>query len=116
MTDYAIPGQVIDAWSSWPDGDAKAIIIKTPTMEVFRFHLDAGRRVPAHEFQGEMMILCVGGGVTVISGGSEHTLVAGQLLYLEAKERLELLAAGESSLLITVVKQPRSDVNPLIGA
>ena len=97
------PGQVIDAWSSWSDGEAIAIVLRTRRMEVMRLHLNSGARIPEYQAQGEVTILCVQGRVKVSALGQSHELNTGQLLYLLSQEAFELYGAEESSLLVTVI-------------
>jgi len=106
------PGQVIDAWPTKSDTDYKAVLLRTKHMEVMRMRLGAGARIPTHEAQGEITILCVQGRVEVAAWGCRHELNSGQLLYLLIREPFELAASEESSLLITII---REDLDELIG-
>lgn len=110
----ASPGDVIDAWSTWNDSEGVAYVLRTAHMEVMRLHLNAGARIPTHEAQGEITILCVQGRAGVTAIGRRHELNTGQLLYLLVQEPFELCGIEESSLLITVLRQPASQPD-LIG-
>lgn len=110
----ARPGDVIDAWSTWGDAEGVAYVLRTVNMEVMRLHLNAGARIPTHEAQGEVTILCVQGRAGVSALGQQHELNTGQLLYLLVQEPFELRGIDESSLLITVLRQPTTKP-PLIG-
>lgn len=99
----AMPGEVIDMFSSLADYERNSVVIHTRRMEISRLHLESGRRIPTYEAQGEAVILCVAGKVEVNAIDESHVLSAGQLLYLLLNEPFSLLAIEESSLLITVV-------------
>lgn len=109
----ATPGQVIDAWSTWTDGEVKSVILRTSLMEVMRLHIDAGKRVPTYEAQGEITVLCVQGRVTVEVGENSRELNSGQMLYLLVNEPFSLFGVEETSLLITVLRSQTA--TPLIG-
>ncbi len=109
----AQPGQIVDAWSAWKDAESKAVILRTAHMEILRLHLNSDVRIPTHEAQGEITILCLEGRVEVEALGERRELNGGQLLYLLVREPFQLHAQQESSLLITIL---RPDVEkPLIG-
>ena len=109
----AQPGQIVDVWSTWKDAEAKAVVLRTAHMEMMRLHLAAEARIPTHEAQGEITVLCLQGRVEVDAMGERRELNGGQLLYLLVREPFELHGLEESSLLITILR-PNS-VEPLIG-
>lgn len=111
----AVPGQVIDAWASWTDGEAKSTILRTPHMEVMRLHVNANSRVPTYEAAGEITILCVQGRIVVEALDLRAELNTGQLLYLLLNEPFSLIGEEESSLLITVMRTSSPSVSPTIG-
>lgn len=111
----ARPGEVIDALSSWTDGEEKSILLRTREMEVLRLHLARGARIPTHEAQGEVMILCIQGHTRVTAQGNQHELNSGQMLCLLIHEPFELFGLEESSLLITVLSARQGVASPLIG-
>jgi quercetin dioxygenase-like cupin family protein len=101
----AQPGQIVDAWSAWRDAEAKAVILRTAHMEILRLHLNSDVRIPTHEAQGEITILCLQGRVEVAALGERRELNGGQLMYLLVREPFELHAREEASLLITILRQ-----------
>ncbi|WP_407713336.1 cupin [Comamonas testosteroni] len=78
-------------------------LFKSDTLEVIRLVLTAGKRLPAHQVQGELTIQCLAGQLAVIQGASRQTLGAGQLLFLPAQTMHEIEAELDSSALITIV-------------
>jgi quercetin dioxygenase-like cupin family protein len=111
----ATPGQIIDAWSTWTDGEVKSVILRTTHMEVLRLHMNAGKRVPTYEAQGEITILCVQGRAMVEACGEVRELNSGQMLYLLINEPFSLFGVEETSLLITVLRPRPAMSAPLIG-
>jgi quercetin dioxygenase-like cupin family protein len=104
----ATPGQIVDAFSNWTDGEISTVILRTSHMEVMRLHVGAGKHVPTYEAQGEIILLCVQGRVFVETLEERRELNTGQLLYLLVNEPFALRGAEESSLLITVLRPPAS--------
>lgn len=100
---YAQPGEVMDFFSSFGDGEDNTVIVQTASMEISRLHLAAGTRIPTYEAQGEIVILCMAGAVEVHSIGTSMILATGQALFLLISEPFALQAIQESSLLLTTV-------------
>lgn len=111
----AVPGQIVDVWSAWSDGEERAVVLRTREMEVLRLHLARGSNIPTHESQGQMIILCVQGRVRVNAQGQSYELNSGQLLYLLVHEPFDLFGLEESSLLLTVLTSREVDAEELIG-
>lgn len=99
----AQPGEVLDFFSSVSDGEDNTVIVQTASLEISRLHMAAGTRIPTYEAQGEIVILCMAGSVTVNSMGHTMVLTGGQALFLLLNEPFSLEAALESSLLLTTV-------------
>jgi len=111
----ATPGQVVDVWSAWPDGETKSAILRTTHMEVMRLHVNADKRVPTYEAQGEITFFCVQGRVLVEACGNVRELNSGQMLYLLVNEPFSLLGLEETSLLITILRPQAEPSTPFIG-
>lgn len=99
----AQPGEVLDFFSSVSDGEDNTVIVQTASMEISRLHMAAGTRIPTYEAQGEIVILCMAGAVTVNSMGHANALTGGQALFLLLNEPFSLEATPESSLLLMTV-------------
>jgi quercetin dioxygenase-like cupin family protein len=90
-----------------PLGDKLAL---TPTMaffkdehlEVMRLVLAAGRHIPGHAVDGPITIQGIEGEVSVDMAGTKKNVHPGDLLYIAAGIRYELLAITNSSLLVTI--------------
>lgn len=81
----------------------KVPLLKTPEMEVAQFIIPAGGAIPTYEAQGEIILHCVGGRVVVSFDQVEHTLSAGQLLYLSVRAPFSIVALETASLISTIV-------------
>ena len=61
-------------------------LIKTDALKVFQLVVPSGRSVPTHEIQGEVIVHCLQGRVSLTALGGVHDLGAGQLLYYSTNE------------------------------
>lgn len=102
---HAQPGVPVDVlpYGTALGNQKTTALFKSGTLEVIRLVLMAGKRVPAHQVQGELTIQCLEGRLAVIRGASRQTLSAGQLLFLPAQTMHEVEAELDSSALITIV-------------
>ncbi|HEY8100706.1 MAG TPA: hypothetical protein VIF82_08115 [Burkholderiaceae bacterium] len=75
---------------------------KDPHLEVLRMILPAGRHVPGHAVDGPITVQCIEGEVSVDMAGTKKIVHPGDLLYIAAGIRYELLAIKDSSLLVTI--------------
>jgi quercetin dioxygenase-like cupin family protein len=90
-----------------PLGDKLA---QTPTtaffkdahLEVLRLVLPTGRHIPGHAVDGPITIQGIEGEVSVDMAGTKKIVRPGDLLYIAAGIRYELLAIQNSSLLVTI--------------
>lgn len=90
-----------------PLGDKLA---QTPTvaffkdehLEVMRMILPAGKHVPGHAVDGPITVQCIEGEVSIDTAGTKKIVRPGDLLYIAAGIRHELLAVKNSSLLVTI--------------
>ena len=101
---HALPGQVIDVS---PLGarlaDERSIaLFKSNDLEVMHIVLMAGKEFPLHKVAGEVTIQCVEGELLVTAQGTNCTLRAGQLLYLQRDVLHGLGALQDASALVTI--------------
>lgn len=101
---HILPGEVVDIS---PLGtrlatEKSCALFKSADLELMRLVLRAGRSLPAHKVPGEITIQCLEGAMVVAAEGHEHTLRAGQLLYLRGGSLHSVLAIEDSSALVTV--------------
>ncbi len=101
----ASPGESVDVR---PLGNALAsaptrTLIHTSAVEVVRRIVRARHEVPPHSGNGEIIVHCLEGRVTVIALGKKQVLEAGKLLYLPAGEPYALEGIEDASLLLTTL-------------
>ena len=103
-TTPALVGDVIDIR---PFGDAlprsaTAILVKTPTLEVIRLVVPAGKHIAEHRARGDITVQCLEGSVQFVLGAAPRRLDAGCLLHLPKGEPHALVGIEDASLLVTI--------------
>jgi quercetin dioxygenase-like cupin family protein len=78
-------------------------LVKSSTLEVVRLVLPAGKQIPSHQVQGEVLVQCLEGKVSFQVTGAARELSAGQLVYLAGGDPHALLAIEDASLLVTIL-------------
>jgi len=105
-------GQTIDvqSLSAGCEKNQKISLVKTHDFEIIQFIVPADKGIPPYEAQGELILTCLEGRVSVTVHGSAHHLTSGQLLHLPRNEPFSIQAAEDTSLLATIVfpKQGRN--------
>ena len=111
------PGQVIRV----PYVDAtraingKTILVKTSELEVVHLFVPAGQGVPTYEAQGQLVLQCLQGRVSLVALGMQHDLNASELLYLAIDEPFTIQGLEDASLLITIVAAKHDSAMELVG-
>lgn len=111
----ALPGEVFELFSNAEDGEDNTVIVQTPSMGVSRLHVGAGVRIPAYQAQGELVIVCMSGNITVEMSDRTATLRDGQATFLKFNELFSLDAIEESSMLLIVVATGSTEIGTLLG-
>lgn len=78
-------------------------ILKTPTLQLMRLVLRAGRGLPEHSVAGAITIHCLEGEAIVTTPSRSCALSAGQLVMLSGGEPHAVNATTDASLLVTVL-------------
>src|SRR5581483_1743512 len=91
------------------------ILVRTDQVEIVELTIPAGTGIPRYEAQGELILHCLEGDVTVRAGGERHDLLAGQLLYLLLGDPFSVYAAEDSRVLATIVAAKEGPRVELIG-
>ena len=101
---HANPGDIIDIRPLGNQvSDTKThTLIKTDTLQVIRLVLPAGKSIAEHQAPGEITVQCLEGAVDFTAVGKTQTLTPGQMLFLSPAAPHALLAAQDSSLLVTL--------------
>ena len=81
-------------------------LVKTPSLEVMRVVLRAGKNMAQHQVSGEVTIQCVEGDITLHANNASQTLCAGDLVYLSGGVPHALHAISDASILLTILLQP----------
>lgn len=101
---HANPGEIVNVR---PLGAALTTsvtrtLVKTKTTEVIRLVVPAGKQIPSHKANGEIVVQCLEGKIAFTAFGTTHELEAGQLLYLPAGEPHAVRGIEDGSLLLTI--------------
>jgi quercetin dioxygenase-like cupin family protein len=80
-----------------------ATLVKTPTLELIRLVLPAGKVIPEHRVAGEMTVQCLEGNVRFTGGGKTQTLTAGKMLWLAGNQPHALEGLSDASVLVTIL-------------
>jgi quercetin dioxygenase-like cupin family protein len=102
---HAQPGETIDIrpLGAAVGSSQTTTLVKTPTLEVIRLVLPAGKKIPEHRAAGEITVQCLEGEVDFTAGGQTVRLSAGQMLFLSGGEPHALHAVQDSSVLVTIL-------------
>ena len=105
---HALPLEVMDIR---PLGQSLAAavsssLLKTPTLQLMRVVLQAGKQLPEHHVAGEISVQCLEGDAVVATPQRSINLAAGHVVVLPAGEPHAVLAVTDTSLLVTVLLQP----------
>jgi len=78
------------------------VLMKTPTLELIRLVVPAGKLIPEHRARGEITIHCLEGRIALTVSGRTRDLDAGQLAHLPQGEPHALRGVEDASLLVTI--------------
>ena len=107
---HAQPGEVVSlaAAPGSPQASQTATLIKTASLEVIRLVLPAGKELAPHRVAGEITLQCLTGRVTLQSPNGPSELAAGTLTFLSGGEEHSVVAHEASTLLVTILLEPKS--------
>jgi quercetin dioxygenase-like cupin family protein len=113
----ASPGEVIRVLSLGSDLKPAQFValIKTDNLEILQLVVPSGQIVPTHELQGEVVVHCLQGRVSISALGAIHDLGPEQLLYYSQNEPFSILGIENASLLIMVARRRAGQDVTLIG-
>ena len=75
----------------------------------------AGRNVPTHQVQGELVVHCLEGRVSLLALGNTYELTPGQLLHLSIDEPFSIRGIDHASVLMTLIAAKTGGNVDLIG-
>ncbi len=102
---HAKSGEVVDVGPLGPAlAQAKTTtLVKTPTLEVIRLVILAGKQFPGHQVQQDVTIQCLEGRIALTAGDATHDMKAGQMLYLAGGTPHSLHGIEDASALLTIL-------------
>jgi quercetin dioxygenase-like cupin family protein len=117
MTQHAtIHGQTASVQPLTPSDTSRTItLVKTPLVEMIQLIVPAGRDVPTHQAQGEIIVHCLEGRVSLSALGKVYDLMPGQLLHLLIDEPFSIRAIDNASVLVTLIAAKTGGTVALIG-
>ncbi|HQU46615.1 MAG TPA: cupin [Pirellulales bacterium] len=90
-------------------------LVKTPHVKVIQLLVPAGRDVPTHQAQGELIVHCLEGRVSLFALGNTYDLTPGQLLHLSIDEPFSFRGIDNASVLLTLIAEKAGGRIELIG-
>lgn len=93
----------------------KITLSKTPQVEVMQLIVPAGGDVPTHEAQGDLVVHCLEGRVSLFARGSHYDLAKGYLVHLLLNEPFSIRGIDDASLLVTLIAAKTGGSVELIG-
>jgi len=111
------PGETVDVrrLGAAPGTTRKALLVKTVNVEIIHVVVPAGGTIPTHEAQGEVILHCLEGRVSLAALGKTHELKAGQLFYFCTNEPFSIQGVEQTSLLVTIIAPKHGQTVKLIG-
>jgi len=111
------PGDIIDLVAATSSADAERLttLFKTSQIEVLHIVVPRGSSLPAHRAEGELVIHCLNGQVSVTAMQLRHQLRTGQLLYLDQAARFSIHGLEDASVLMTIAAPKQGANVELIG-
>ncbi|HUY93063.1 MAG TPA: hypothetical protein VMV10_30315 [Pirellulales bacterium] len=113
----ANPGPTIwlEPLASIDETSRKITLVKTPQVEIIQLIVPAGRDVPTHQAQGDMVVQCLDGRVSLFALGKKYDLKPGQLLHLSLDDQFSIRGIDNASVLVTLIAAKTGGSVELIG-
>ena len=113
----ANPGRTVclEPLTSIDETSRKTTLVKTPQVEIIQLIVPAGRDVPTHQAQGDMIVHCLEGRVSLFALGKTYDLKPGQLLHLSLEDQFSMRGIDNASVLVTLVAAKTGGAVELIG-
>lgn len=90
-------------------------LVKTPQVEVIQLIVPAGRDVPTHQAQGDLVVHCLEGRASLFAHERTYNLTPGQLLQLSIDEPFSIRGIDHASLLVMLITAKTGGSVELIG-
>lgn len=102
---HATSGEVIRLNAS----DSTIALAKTPSFEAIHLVVKAGETIPPHKVTGSMTLYCIDGAATIEIDDKAVQIGKGNWLYLDPGVTHALRGEVDSTLLLTILFDHRSD-------
>ena len=93
----------------------KVILVKTANVEIIHLVIPDGEMIPTHEAQGEIILHCLEGRVSVSALEKTVELSTGQMFYFSVNEPFSIHGIERASLIATIVAPQQGPAVELIG-
>ena len=93
----------------------KAILLKTRNVKIIHLVIPAGKTIPTYEAQGEIILHCLEGRISLDVFGKTQELRAGQLSYFFINEPISIQGIEQASLIVTIITAKTGQNVQLIG-
>jgi len=107
------PGTTVDVRSLGVN--LESLLVETHNVRIVYLVIPAGQTIPTHEAQGEVIVHCLEGRVSMAALGKTQELKAGQLSYFSVNEPLSIQGIEQASLIMTVITAKTGQSIELIG-
>lgn len=113
----SMPGQTVfvQPLTATEEKSRQITLVKTPQVKVIQLIVPAGRDVPTHQAQGELLVHCLEGRVSLFALGNSYDLTPGQLLHLLIDEPFSIRGIDNASVLMTLIAAKTGGTIELIG-
>ncbi|MGD9128723.1 MAG: cupin [Planctomycetia bacterium] len=111
------PGEFVDIQllGGEPGIRKKTILVKTANVEIIHLVIPESESIPTHEAQGEIILHCLEGRVSVSALEKTVELSSGQLFYFSVNEPFSIQGIEHASLIATIVAPQQGPAVELIG-
>jgi quercetin dioxygenase-like cupin family protein len=79
-------------------------LVKSPSLEVIRLTVPAGKTVANHTAPGDITVQCIKGAIDFTAGDRTYRLERGRMLYLDAGTVHALQGIEDSAILVTIAR------------
>jgi quercetin dioxygenase-like cupin family protein len=93
----------------------KTTLVKTPQVELIQLIVPAGRDVRTHQAQGEVVVHCLEGRVSLFALEKTYDLQSGQLLHLSCDDQFSIRGIDDASVILTLIAAKTGGNVELIG-
>ena len=109
------PGETVDVRRLGAGIRVHSLLVKTDNVEITHVVIGAGETIPTYEAQGEIVLHCLEGRVSLAALGGTHELKADQLFYFCINEPFSIQGIEQASLLVTIITPKLGQSVELIG-